>query len=153
MLYSLIPDLAVCLSPPPSTRQPVCIVVTRMSRHRYDNRHMQRRRPSPAFEYALGSQFSDSAWTYHEDTCRIPNAKLNLTKKWSKKKRIFGLCTAWLGLIAAVGFLSFNLVYAVLAVVARPAPTDLSSPDFTWYKNSQFETCVNSSPEQVNCTL
>ncbi|KAI0970097.1 hypothetical protein F4678DRAFT_473449 [Xylaria arbuscula] len=83
-----------------------------MPRHRYDNRRMQRRRPSPAFEYALGSQSPDSAW------------------KWSKKKRIFGLCAAWLGLVAAVGFLSFNLVYAV-----------------------QFETCVNSSPEQVNCTL
>ncbi|KAI0533214.1 hypothetical protein GGR58DRAFT_487656 [Xylaria digitata] len=124
-----------------------------MSRHRYGNRRTKRRRPSPAFEYALGSQFSDSALAYDEDTCRIPYAKLNLTKKWSKKKRIFGLCAAWFGLIAAAGFLSFNLVYVVLAVVARPAPTDLNSPGFTWYKNSQFETCVNSSPEQVNCTL
>ncbi|KAI1346759.1 hypothetical protein F5Y01DRAFT_330434 [Xylaria sp. FL0043] len=124
-----------------------------MSRHHHDNRHRQRTRPLSAFEYTLGSQSFDSTQAYHEDTCRIPYAKLNLGKKLSRKQRIFGLCVVWFGLIAAVGFLSFNVVYTVLAVVARPATTDINSPDFTWYKNSQFETCVNSSPEHVNCTL
>ncbi|KAI0854919.1 hypothetical protein F4860DRAFT_497838 [Xylaria cubensis] len=124
-----------------------------MSRHHHDNRRRQRRRPSPASEYNLSYQSFDSTQAYHEDTCRIPYAKLNLGKNLSRKKRIFGLCAAWFGLIAAVSFLSFNVVYTVLAVVARPSTTDINSPDFTWYKNSQFETCVNSSPKQVNCTL
>ncbi|KAF2966740.1 hypothetical protein GQX73_g6835 [Xylaria multiplex] len=123
-----------------------------MSRHHHDNRRRQRRRPSPTFEYTLGSQSFDSTQAYHEDTCRIPYPEFNLAKS-PRKTRIFVLCPVWFGLIAAVGFLSFNVVYTVLAVVARPATTDINSPDFTLYKNSQFETCVNSSPEQVNCTL
>ncbi|KAI1420680.1 hypothetical protein F5Y12DRAFT_772006 [Xylaria sp. FL1777] len=124
-----------------------------MSRHHHNNRHRQRRRHSPAYGYNLGSQSFGSSQAYHEDTCRIPYAKFNLGKKLSRKQRRFGLCPVWFGLIAALGFLSFNVVYTVLAVVARPSTTDINSLDFTWYKNSQFETCVNSSPEHVNCTL
>ncbi|KAI1283315.1 hypothetical protein F5Y07DRAFT_394229 [Xylaria sp. FL0933] len=128
-----------------------------MSRHHHDNRRRQRRRPSSAFEYTLGSQSFDSTQAYHEDTCRLPYAKLNLGKYLSRKQRIFGLCVVWFGLIATVGFLSFNVVYTVSpehvnCTLLEADLHDSRYPDLSWIGKQRDQYFITGPEYQVSAS-
>ncbi|KAF5008994.1 hypothetical protein FDECE_4757 [Fusarium decemcellulare] len=69
-------------------------------------------------------------------------------------KRRLLRCAIWFGLIATVCFLGYIMVYVIMATIKGSESTDVNTPEFTLYKNSQFASCVQRTPQRaVNCTL
>ncbi|RMJ02314.1 hypothetical protein CDV36_015418 [Fusarium kuroshium] len=118
--------------------------------YHYDQLSQPRRHAQSDVEHATATGSSYVSRKSDGRTCRSQYDTLDLPVV---KRRVFR-CIVWFGLIAAVCFLGYNMAYQILAVVKGSEHTDVSTPEFTLYKNSQFASCVQRTPQRaVNCTL
>lgn len=71
----------------------------------------------------------------------------------SSTKRVMLLCFIYLGLLAAVAFQACILTYQISAVTKTASQTDDTTPEFSLYKNSLFESCSSNTTAKVDCAL
>ena len=94
-------------------------------------------------QHQLGSELQEG----------VSNVARNSGLEPFKYQTHFALCFIYLGLFATVAFQGCILAYQITRVTKRATHTDDSTPEFSQYKDSLFESCSENTTTEDNCAL